>query len=344
MTAPGQVTSLQSHDAISERAASFFARRRCGSWSEADQVELDAWLAQSTSHYVAWLRVQRIGARADRLAALNALEFKQAAARSRSKFRYLPVVLPLLAAASAAVFMVLGIPLVKSIMQPPDRMYSTEVGGRNLLKFADGTVIDLDTNTGVRFRMTNAERTVWLEKGKAWFHVSHNASNPFTVIVDKHSIRDIGTEFVVRRGTDEMEVAVLNGRATLSTDGAQVAMLLPGDDAVTTRASISVTRKEPQELADMLAWRRGMLVFRNTKLVDAVREINRYTANKLVIADPRIADLKFNGEIRNDNVGDFLDIAQSMMKLRVARQGKEILLSHDITEKTKRAANAKREQ
>jgi transmembrane sensor len=342
MNAPGQLDPWEPHDAISECAAEFFERRRCGEWRDADQTELDAWLIQSTLHHVAWLRVQGIAARADRLAAINALELKQAAADGGGKFHYRRFVIPLLAAASIVLMAAPGIPLVNSLLQPPDRTYSTEVGGRTTLKFADGTVVDLNTDTALRFRMTTAERTVWLEKGEAWFRVAHDAAHPFAVIVGKHRVTDIGTEFIVRSGNGRMEVAVLSGRASLSAEGAPITMLAPGDDAVASPVLMSITRKAPQELADELAWRRGMLVFRDTRLADAVREINRYNTIKLVIADPSIADLKFNGEIRNDNLKDFLDLAQIMTHLRADRRGKLILLSHDMTEKTKRAANAKR--
>jgi transmembrane sensor len=341
MTLSGPDELPESRDAISERAAAFFEQRRFGSWSDAGQAELAAWLAESFLHRAAYLRVEGIAARADQLAALRSLMLGQHARGGAGKLDYRWFVLPLLAAASIALFAALGMPLVNSLLQQPDRSYSTDVGGRTLLKFADGTVVDLNTDTAVRFRMTGEERTVWLERGEAWFHVSHNAANPFTVIVDRHRVTDLGTEFLVRRGADGMEVALLNGRATLSTEGAPVAVLAPGDDAVATRASMAVTRKTPQELADELAWRRGALVFQSTRLADAVQEVNRYNRTKIVVADPSIAGMKFTGEIRSDNVEDFLDLAQAMMKLRVSREGNEFLISRGQREETKRAARLK---
>ena len=331
-------------DAFSERAAEFFIRRRFGEWSEADQAELDEWLTKSCLHRVAYVRVEGIAARTDRLATLRPPKPAMASpdvnrAPAPPKPARPRFVVPLLIAASVALIAAIGIPYLNSLKQPPDRTYSTEVGGRTLLKFADGTVVDLDTDTAVRFHMTDTQRTVWLEKGEAWFHVSHNPANPFSVIVGRHRITDIGTEFLIRRGANRMEVALYNGKASLSTEGAPVAMLAPGDDAVATPVSMSVTRKTPQELADELAWRHGMLVFRNTRLADAVREINRYNTTKLVIADPAVADLTFTGEIKNDNFQDFLDIAESMMKLRADRQGKDILLSREQTKKALRAHN-----
>jgi transmembrane sensor len=340
MTALGPARLPESHDALSERAAAFFERRRFGAWSGADQAELDAWLAESVLHRVAFLRLEGAVAHTERLAVLRSFKPVRSAPREFTHRRF---VLPLLlAAASVVLAAALGIPFVNSLMQPPDRTYSTDVGGRTLLTFADHTQIELDTDTAVRFRMTGEERTVWLEKGEAWFHVSHNAANPFSVIVGKHRVTDLGTEFVVRRGAEGMEVALLNGRATLSTEGAQTATLTPGDDAVATPVSMSITRKTPQQLADALAWRRGMLVFRNAKLSDVVREFNRYNTTRLVIADPSIADDKITADIKTDDYESFLRLSEAALSLRADREGNVILISREQRSETKRAARIKR--
>ena len=327
-------------DPVSERAAEFLERQRSGEWSDGDRTEFDLWLAESYRHRAAYLRVKGIVAYAEHLAAVHAFKVDfpsgEAAPRKR-RFAKSWIVFPLLAAASIALFAAFGLPYVAAVMQPPDRTYSTDVGGQALLKFADRTQIELNTDTLVRYRMTSRERTVWLERGEAWFHVAHDASNPFTVIVGKHRVTDLGTEFFVRRSAEGMEVALLKGRASLSTEGAQTAMLKPGDDAIATRISMSMTRRSPQELADELAWRRGVLVFRSARLADAVREVNRYNAVKLVIADPSIADLRFTGEIPSDSYEGFLRMAQSMMKLHADREGRDILLSRGSPEKAKRS-------
>src|SRR5579864_7406539 len=87
---------------ISECAAEFFARRRSGDWSAQDQAELDTWIAESILHEVAYLRVERIAARADQLAAFRALKLQRSAPVGDQKFRYSRFVFPVLAAASLA--------------------------------------------------------------------------------------------------------------------------------------------------------------------------------------------------------------------------------------------------
>jgi transmembrane sensor len=342
MKAPGPAMPWEDDDAVLHRAAGFFERRRFGEWSEAAQAELDAWFAESVLHRVAYLRVEGIAAHTQRLAALRPSRPNRDM-RGNGGAIVIPrrFVLPLLIAASAALFAALGIPFVNSLLPPSDRTYSTDVGGRTLLSFADRTQIELDTDTTVRFRMTGEERTVWLEKGEAWFHVSHNAANPFTVVVGRHRVTDLGTEFLVRRGSDGMEVALLNGRATLSTEGAQTATLTPGDDAVATPTSMSVNRKTLRELADELAWRRGVLAFRNTRLADVVREFNRYNTTKLVIADPAIAGEKISADLKTDDFEGFLQLAEAVLNLRANREGSVILISRGQQEETKKAVHIK---
>ena len=338
MSTPQPATNREAHDAIAARAAEFFERRRFGGWSYADQVELDMWLANSYLHRVAYLRLEGGAARAQQLAALRPLKLKQGT-RALLNRRFM---FPLLAAASIALVALFGAPYVSAWMQPPDRTDSTDVGGRTLLSFADHTQIELNTNTTMRYRMTTHERVVWLEKGEAWFRVTHDAAHPFTVFVGKHRITDLGTEFLVRRDADSVDVSLLNGRASLGGEGVQTAMLTPGDEAVATPVSLSVTRKTPRELADELAWRRGVLVFRNTRLADVVKEFNRYNATKLVIADPSIADEQFSAELKTDDYEDFLHLAQTLLNLRVDREGHDILISRRARASDAAARHVKR--
>jgi transmembrane sensor len=339
-------TLLERHDAISERAAKFLALRRDEAWSGADQAELEAWLAESVLHEVAYLRVEEGSARVDQLAGLAALESKRSGSSGGGNFRFRGFLLPLLTAASIALAALWGGPFIASLLQPPDRTDSTDVGGRTLLSFSDHTEIELNTATAVRLRMTSRERTVWLEKGEAWFQVAHDAAHPFTVIVGTHRITDLGTEFLIRRDGDAVDVTLLQGRATVSSEGLQTATLIPGEEAMATPTALSVTRKTPQEMADELAWRRGMLVFRKAHLSDVVREFNRYNATKLEV-EPTAANETITADLRTDDFETFLYLAESTLNLHVDREGSVILISREARPETKvgtkRAVHSKRE-
>jgi transmembrane sensor len=331
-----------SQDAITQRAAEFFQHRRFWGWSDVDQAELDKWLAESDFHRVAFLRLESGVGRISAAVALH----PSMPPMPRLSGVHRRFMLPLLAAASVVLAATLGIPFVRDLMQPPDRVFATNVGGRALLKFADGTEVELNTDTAVRYRMTTQERTIWLDKGEAWFRVAHNAADPFAVVAGGHRITDLGTEFVVRE-TGSLDVVLMKGRAQLSSNipSAPVAVLVPGDEAVATPASTTITQRTQQELADELAWQRGVLVFRNTRLADVVREFNRYNETKLVIADPSIAGLKFTAEVKTGNFEGFLQLVQTALNLRVNREGDDILIfrgAEQTEQTTKRAVRARR--
>ena len=318
-------------DVASQRAAEFWEQRRFASWDAADQVKLDAWLEESALHRVAWLRVTAIAARTDALA--NVYNFKNGGIATKSSRRpglrrqARRFVIPLFAMAAAFLLVEFGIPIVSSWLAPGPRSLATDIGGRTLIRFTDGTEFELNTDSAVHYQMTSRERTVWLDRGEVWFHVTHNPKVPFSAIVDNHRITDIGTEFDVRRSPDRVEVALMNGSASLGTAGVQTVALRPGDDAVATASSIKIAHKTPAALADKLAWRKGMLVFRNERLADVVRELNRYNTVKLVIADPAVGDERISTDLKADDLEKFVALTQGVLNLRVDRNGNEILFS-----------------
>ena len=328
MTGTESIRFGGSHEAIEARAADFLQRRRLLRWTDADRAELDAWLAESTAHRVAYLRLEDSESLVERVADSRSSDLDRLTSRGGSKLPFLAI------AASLGFVTLIGLAAQHYFAEPPDRTYSTEVGGRALLSFADRTQIELNTNTAVRFRMTDQERTVWLEKGEAWFHVAHNARNPFTVVVGNRRVTDLGTEFLVRSEPGRFEVALLNGRAQLSTGGEhpQYATLTPGDEAVATPVGVSFTKKTPAELADELAWQHGILKFRHTRLRDAVNEFNRYNRTKLVIDDPVVAAMPIGGDFRTDSVNEFLRAMEVVLKLHVEREGANILLARAPTD------------
>jgi transmembrane sensor len=316
--------------AIEARAADFLQRRRFWSWTEQDQAELDFWLDQSSAHRIAFLRLKAGLDRMERLAALSLSKSAFAAPAASAWVSVLisiPVMATAAAAAALALAVVFGMPLLRELLRPADIAYATAVGGRALVSVADGTKIELNTDTALRTSLTNEQRTVWLDKGEAWFRVAHNAADPFTVIVGNHRVTDLGTEFLIRRDADRVEVAVLEGRAQLSMDGGRATSLTPGDDAVATTRELFVTKKTARELANKLAWQHDVLIFKDTPLSQAAYEFNRYNRTKLVITDPAVARLTIGGEFKTDNLDDFLNLAQAILRLRVTHEGNDIKIS-----------------
>lgn len=310
---------------VQAEAAHWLERTERTDWDEAAKTELDTWLAQSPANMIAFLRVRDVWQRAQRLQALAAAPEQSAQPERRAK----PMLFALAAALGAIA--VLGAVGARYVTAPQARTYSTDIGGRELVAFADGTQIELNTDTVLRARMTSQSRTVWLDKGEAYFHVHHDAAHPFTVISGDHRVTDVGTSFVMRRDPGRVEVALLDGRvrfgATDAKSNAGADLLTPGDQAIATANSVSLQKVPLQALKKELSWRRDMLVFDHTTLDDAAREINRYNRRKLVIGDPSIGRLTIGGTFAKNDIGAITSAARELFNLRVEEHGDEIVIS-----------------
>lgn len=309
---------------VEAQAAAWLERHVSDNWATEDQSALDAWLAQSPANKVAYWRLNAAWSRTHRLVALGDFE-----STSAPRWQMSPMLLKL--AAGFVVAAVIGTAAAHYVMQPRERTFATPVGGHESISFADGSHIELNTNTVLRARMTTDQRIVWLDRGEAFFQIKHDPSHPFVVMVGNHRVTDLGTQFSVRRDKEKLRVAVLQGRVSFDAPDAQgaqqIALLTPGDVATAAAEKISVTRASQRMLQLDLSWRHGALVFDNTSLSAAAAEFNRYNGQKLVIRDPSVADLKIYGTFRADNVDDFTRLTEAVFGLHVAVHGNEILLS-----------------
>jgi len=308
---------------IESEAASWLRRRLHGEWSDADQSALDAWLAASDANCVAYWRLEAAWDKAQRLSALQ-----PSAGEALPSRPFGPTILKI-----AAVFVVaaiLGIAGARFYSEPHDRNYSTGLGGRETVRFADGSSIELNTNTHLRARMTTEQRIVWLDRGEAYFSIKHDPTHPFIVMVGNHRVTDLGTKFMVRRDADKLRVAVMQGRVTFDTPDAQassqVAVLRPGDVATATAKEISLSKESAEELEIQLAWRRGVLVFDDTPLAEAAAEFNRYNRTKIVVAESA-AHVPVVGTFPVNDIEDFTRLAHMALGLSVERHATETVIA-----------------
>jgi len=310
---------------IETQAAAWLEQQSFASWSQNDQAQFDAWLAQSWSHRVAYWRVESAWARTERLTALKAPAPRQVESSFVHRRRSFG------AAAAAMLIAATGYLSFSYFSEAPATRYSTGVGEHKVLQLSDGSHIELNTRTSLRVSAGVDARKVWLDSGEAYFDIKHDAVHPFTVLVGNRRITDLGTKFAVRKNAGEIEVSLTEGKARVdavaSGSAKGFAVLAPGDVALATPAGVRVLRKPMQELHAELGWRRGMLVFVHATLVDVAEEFNRYNVTQLVIADPVAAKQKIGATFPAHGINDFATLAQTVLGLRVHRRANEIVIT-----------------
>jgi len=313
-------------DVIERRAADWAVlRRNRRDWTEDRQAELDAWLSQSLAHRVAYLRIDAMWERTQRLAALRTpmRPSKGVLVLRKSWWSRIAVIVGITA--------ITGLFAIQYLQRPRPQFVETPKGGRERLTLADGSQIELNTDTAALLSIQPNARNVQLLRGEAYFQVTHDASRPFVVTIGKHRIVDLGTKFVVRADPEAVKVTLVSGSARLEDADAQgekrAVVLTPGEVAIATADAMRVSKHTPRELSESLAWQRGSIVFHNELLSEAAAELNRYGGPTLIVADSASAKLTISGTFLTNKPEEFAGAARELFGLRVEHRNGSVVLS-----------------
>jgi transmembrane sensor len=308
-------------DAIEQLASLWLAREDRGLTPE-ERLQLDAWLAESSLHHVSYLRLKASWRRADRLAALGAGIARPPEQRISRATR--------LAAMAAAIAVLFWSAAYVAHRLDDGKTYATTVGGRQVVQLADGTRMELNTNTRVRAQVTDSLRRITLDAGEAYFEVVHDARRPFVVYAGNRRITDLGTKFSVFRNGDDVRVVVREGRVQVETigmaDAAAPVIADAGREVLVREAQIFVTPKPEEELANGLSWRNGLLVFRQQTLAEAAEQFNRYNDRQIFVAGSA-RKIRIGGSFKANNLDVFVQLLHDGFGLSVNDQGDRIVVS-----------------
>lgn len=330
--------ALSRAEEIDAQAVAWFVKRinsrDTHDWTDATQAEFEAWLAQSPKHRVSYWRVEAGWDQVQLLSAVRPPRDLRGSAGigeiAKDRLRDWSFWFKRVGAVAA----VLAIAFMGSVsfLGGQSVTYSTPVGGRQTVTLADGSRIELNTNTIIRVgsNVMDHRQAVELVRGEAFFQVKHDSAHPFVVTVGADRLVDLGTEFLVRKDTDRTKIDLVEGSVRLESSGfwshSALATLARGDLAVAAENNVAITRGAARELSDDLAWRTGRLIFHRETLGAAAAEFNRYNAQKLVIADTQTADLRISSTFPVNGTEAFARVMQRLLGLHVKHRDGEIVV------------------
>ena len=221
-------------------------------------------------------------------------------------------------------------------------MVATAIGDYEDSLLADGTGLQLNSDSQVEIDFTAEERTVRLLKGEAFFEVAHDPARPFVVYVRDKYVWAVGTAFGVRLLEDDFEVTVTHGRVALAetvappapTGGAGAATETVADTRLATaqpiilRAGQSVVLSsfdDPPPIVDMterelmrkLSWQENLLEFFETPLAEVISEVSRHTTMQIEIADSELKSLEFGGIFRTGDTAALLEALEASYDIEI---------------------------
>jgi transmembrane sensor len=86
------------------------------------------------------------------------------------------------------------------------------------------------------------------------------------------------------------------------------------------------------DIAAAIAWRQGIVIFKDTLLSDAVRELNRHSRLQIRIGDPALGALRVSGVFESRDTQGFLEAVQSFLPVIAAQEGPDIVRLSPVRE------------
>ncbi|PZR35358.1 FecR domain-containing protein [Caulobacter segnis] len=231
-----------------------------------------------------------------------------------------------LGAAAAAAAVAIAIAPWGDLLPQPDTLYTTDKGESRTLELADGSRVDMNTDSHLSVRLDKDARRVTVHEGQALFDVAHDRARPFLITAGDETVRVVGTKFDVRRRDGQLSVTVLRGLVEVSTDGEDNPIRLhPGQmlEHVEGASGVSIRSVAAE---DQIGWRSGRLVYRDQPLGRIVSDLNHYFVRPIRLDGENTATLRFSGVLIVDGQEAMVRRLTSLMPLSATPTNDAIVL------------------
>ena len=227
-----------------------------------------------------------------------------------------------------------GTAAVAAVVQPPLGLwpswsewqadYRTAAGERRRITLAPDVAVELNTRTSLAHRSRAGREELDLIGGEVIVSSGH-AESGADVVADGVRIAVRDGEVQVARSAAGVCITCLRGAADVVHPAGAV-RLEPHEQVRCDAAGIGPARVV--EVARLTAWREGALVFRETPLAEAVEEINRYRAGRVVVLGDTLAARQVSGRFQIARLDEVIDQIESALGARVRRMpGGVVVLS-----------------
>jgi transmembrane sensor len=186
--------------------------------------------------------------------------------------------------------------------------YTTQPGGREAVTLTDGSKVILDADSLLEVQLSEHRRALRLVRGEAYFEVAKDRMRPFVVRAGSTVVTAVGTAFNVRRSENRTVVAVTEGRVEVvaAPEAPRLTAQVAAGEAVSYLDEGNLQSISAAEAQLATAWLNGRRQYRNEPLRYVLADVDRYTGQKIEIADDATGDLRFTGTLNLEHSAGWL--------------------------------------
>lgn len=272
--------------------------------SPAQRAACARWRAAAAEHELAWLKAERVQARLGLLPQRLAM-----GTLNRERRQVLKQLLVL------AILAPIGYAGYRQVM--PEQGYATAVGERKRLTLADGTVLDLNTDTVVEVKFDQDQRLVILKRGEILVDSGADPQSPqhrpLRIASEEGLMEALGTRFLVRQRDGSTQLSVFQGAVLVSPVRGAAQTIAAGQQLVFSasgQGSAGPAREQDSQ------WTQGQLIVEEMPLAEFLAELGRYRKGWLRCR-PEVARLLISGAFQLDRTEQILAALPATLPVQV---------------------------
>jgi transmembrane sensor len=188
-------------------------------------------------------------------------------------------------------------------------------GMRSEFYLPDSTKVYLNSKTSLSYPLVFSDtiREIQLS-GEAYFEVTENTKVPFIINTGRVNIEVTGTEFIATRYPHEelTEIILVEGGINLfqgdyHTNKKDIIQLKPGEKALCLDSDKKMVI-DKVNTGKYLAWKEGLLVFRDDPMPEVVRRLNRWFNVDIQLEGPELKDWAYTATFEDESLAQVLEL------------------------------------
>jgi len=175
---------------------------------------------------------------------------------------------------------------------------------------------------------------VWLE-GEAYFDVVKDINKKFVVKHEDLEVEVLGTRFGVNTTHDVKQVSLLSGKVLARLGNGEQLFLKPNEKLLWNPSTGDVQRNRVDANQD-LAWRNNTLIFKDEKLIDAIKRIEDFYGYSFALPNDSLAEFRLTGVFENQTIKQFVQALSYISNCSISLHNKTYTIDLHETDSEKR--------
>ncbi len=213
---------------------------------------------------------------------------------------------------------------------PSPVLVADTFSGQKEIQLSDGTLVQLNYLTNFEYpdQFDQSSRKVKLS-GESYFNVAPDKTKPFIIDAGEVHVQVIGTSFNVnsRPDLDVISVVVESGKVLVYQTGNEnnQVVLVKGDQANFNKNTNTFEKNTVIDINE-LSWKSGDLVFRNSKLKDVFKALERHYNVSFTAEESKILELPLTTKFNDNSLDESLSVISTIFQLEFEQRDSLIIV------------------